>query len=115
MRDASAKQVPLDDTQSRFPQVDETVAEHLSESSMAHDPFRVRLAGSLGSFEEVELTGGTAASIERAIGFTVGLNPFVLRKVSKAEPPVVYGKVVAGLYDGLCGPHEAYPALQRKS
>lgn len=79
---------------------------------MTQGPFRVRRAGALAPFEEVGLVGGSAESIERAIGFVVCLDPgnIVLRRVIEIGPPVLHGIVIAGFYDGLSGPHEAFPA-----
>ena len=81
-------------------------------NQMAQGPFRVRRAGASAPFEEVGLVGGSAESIERAIGFIVRLAPgnFVLQRVTEIGPPVQHGIVIAGFYDGLSGPHEAFPA-----
>jgi hypothetical protein len=71
--------------------------------------FRVRRAQTDGPFVTVELMGGTAESIERAIAGTLSLAPgsFFLKKVS-SEMPVAYGNSIGGFHAGLTGPHEAF-------
>jgi hypothetical protein len=79
---------------------------------MAVDQFRVRRAGSLEPFVDIDVTAGSAQSIERAVCFALDLTPgtFVLKRVARLGPPVEHGAIVAGLHDRLSGPHEAFPA-----
>ena len=65
------------------------------------DPFHVRRGGSTDAFVEIDLTGGSALSIERAISGAVELpmSSFYMKK---------NGAFVAGFHSALYGPHEVF-------
>ena len=82
-------------------------------SGMAVDQFRVRRAGSLEPFIEIDVTAGSSQAIERACCFALGfdLETFVLKRVTELGPPVKYGAIIAGFHAALYGPYEAFAIL----